>query len=758
MPTFELTSPEGKTYRIDGPDGATKDQAFQILQSRIGGASSGAKKSPMSADQYMAKADDARKDIQPPGFMDSLNQSVSEFEHHPLDQAAKASGTVLDKPFGAANVAFSTGAQFVPAFGAGVADMFHADKARDFFDRQTLSLAPMTQTGRDYQQKFGDFIHESGIEGLAPEFGSGVNAARQAPSVARQAGRLAAPIVDRGGDMAASAIAAGQRAGTSALRAPGVAVDTARGAINDVRGTAIPPARQAAAASGREALESAAAQQDSLAASEAAHAQNLEKLRTNLNQHLEQPRSNSAGEAVPNLENQGATTDTTYKAAIKSGIDARKTATKPLYDQAEADGAALEASGSSPDISTARAPLFKLKTLVKDTPLESEVDGMLSSVGQGSKKVVAQPAQRTVSPGEMARLKRQVMDQVDAEALAGKKTAGRYDELMREKLAPPKAPEIQKTFDPRAPTAPEPVQGKNFKQLVFTARYFRDMQATGEMNGFSSEITHAYGEAADAIDASLKQFVPAYEQASSTYRKLSEPLVSLSTRLGKVFNDTEGGLQGNRYPKTAPLNLPAKVFGNSVNRQIFEDAIAGGQGVTGTARDQAKALVDKMTENWILADTKEMSGESAGAHLAAPKMQATLSSVPKVAERLSTRFEARAALEQRSAKLAEDAKAAQGRAAQAKEASNKMKTDIDMADTLNAMPDAASKEKAFQGYMNALARERSAGLIDPAKYKATMDLVSRANTLAERTRLARKIAGRIAGLGTAVFIGSEVMK
>jgi len=268
MPTFELTSPEGKTYRIDGPDGATKDQAFQILQSRIGGASSGAKKSPMSADQYMAKADDARKDIQPPGFMDSLNQSVSEFEHHPLDQAAKASGTVLDKPFGAANVAFSTGAQFVPAFGAGVADMFHADKARDFFDRQTLSLAPMTQTGRDYQQKFGDFIHESGIEGLAPEFGSGVNAARQAPSVARQAGRLAAPIVDRGGDMAASAIAAGQRAGTSALRAPGVAVDTARGAINDVRGTAIPPARQAAAASGREALESAAAQQDSLAASE----------------------------------------------------------------------------------------------------------------------------------------------------------------------------------------------------------------------------------------------------------------------------------------------------------------------------------------------------------------------------------------------------------------------------------------------------------------------------------------------------------
>jgi len=37
MPTFEFTSPEGKKYSVDGPDGATKEQAFQILQSQIGG-------------------------------------------------------------------------------------------------------------------------------------------------------------------------------------------------------------------------------------------------------------------------------------------------------------------------------------------------------------------------------------------------------------------------------------------------------------------------------------------------------------------------------------------------------------------------------------------------------------------------------------------------------------------------------------------------------------------------------------------------
>jgi hypothetical protein len=35
MPTFEFTSPEGQKYSIDGPDGATRDEAFKMLQMRI---------------------------------------------------------------------------------------------------------------------------------------------------------------------------------------------------------------------------------------------------------------------------------------------------------------------------------------------------------------------------------------------------------------------------------------------------------------------------------------------------------------------------------------------------------------------------------------------------------------------------------------------------------------------------------------------------------------------------------------------------
>ena len=36
MPTFELTSPSGKKYRITGPDGSTQEQAYQTLQQHLG--------------------------------------------------------------------------------------------------------------------------------------------------------------------------------------------------------------------------------------------------------------------------------------------------------------------------------------------------------------------------------------------------------------------------------------------------------------------------------------------------------------------------------------------------------------------------------------------------------------------------------------------------------------------------------------------------------------------------------------------------
>ena len=38
MPKFEFTSPEGKQYEIEGPDGSTKEQAFDVLQTQLSGS------------------------------------------------------------------------------------------------------------------------------------------------------------------------------------------------------------------------------------------------------------------------------------------------------------------------------------------------------------------------------------------------------------------------------------------------------------------------------------------------------------------------------------------------------------------------------------------------------------------------------------------------------------------------------------------------------------------------------------------------
>lgn len=56
MPTFDFTSPEGKTYSVEGPDGATQEQAFQILQTQLGAAAKPAESSPSSSIGGVAKS------------------------------------------------------------------------------------------------------------------------------------------------------------------------------------------------------------------------------------------------------------------------------------------------------------------------------------------------------------------------------------------------------------------------------------------------------------------------------------------------------------------------------------------------------------------------------------------------------------------------------------------------------------------------------------------------------------------------------
>lgn len=89
MPTFEFTSPDGKTYEVQGPDGATQEQAFQMLQQQIGAA---------------PQAQEAPQQEKP------VSQALGAYQGlmKPLDNAAKALEAGLQSlgvPTGAVNSA-----------------------------------------------------------------------------------------------------------------------------------------------------------------------------------------------------------------------------------------------------------------------------------------------------------------------------------------------------------------------------------------------------------------------------------------------------------------------------------------------------------------------------------------------------------------------------------------------------------------------------------------------------------------------------
>lgn len=88
MPKFTFTSPEGKTYDVEGPDGATKEQAFSILQQRLGPNGAGAP----SAAPGGTGAPAAKPDPQSiAGFIGgNLSKGVADVAGLPVDLANSA--------------------------------------------------------------------------------------------------------------------------------------------------------------------------------------------------------------------------------------------------------------------------------------------------------------------------------------------------------------------------------------------------------------------------------------------------------------------------------------------------------------------------------------------------------------------------------------------------------------------------------------------------------------------------------------------
>lgn len=170
MPDFTFTSPEGKNYTVSGPPGATKEQAFQILQAQIAAPRQGT---------------DTVPELTPEGGV----------KHQEVEPDTSG---VLDRLFGAGEAGLSMAtAPFGVAAGtlAGASDMLGGalggtGKAVPAFKQAAsqFTYAPRSEKGKEYLGKAANFM--SAMPPIVPELPA-MGAAARAAGEASGAGRLA---------------------------------------------------------------------------------------------------------------------------------------------------------------------------------------------------------------------------------------------------------------------------------------------------------------------------------------------------------------------------------------------------------------------------------------------------------------------------------------------------------------------------------------------------------------------------------------
>jgi len=116
MPDFTLTSPEGKSYTVSGPEGATKEQAFQVLQQQLSaGTAKEATPEPTAPTDRKGRMDAAIKGLKPDLKMDEAGKPVPT---PTVKSALEAIGTstAFGGALGAASPEILTGAGYALSF------------------------------------------------------------------------------------------------------------------------------------------------------------------------------------------------------------------------------------------------------------------------------------------------------------------------------------------------------------------------------------------------------------------------------------------------------------------------------------------------------------------------------------------------------------------------------------------------------------------------------------------------------------------
>lgn len=191
MPAFTFTSPEGKQYTVNGPDGATKEQAFQVLQQQLAGGTAQAA-GPDDVPQTDASGHYVPGPKPAAPADPSLVDRIIGGGETALALATGATGGTLGTIAGTAKGLFNsvrngtfgtaTGAdQVEQAAGAGAA---------------ALTYQPRTQAGQDYTQATGDALNAALPVAVMPELAAVGAGAKTAANTIRETAKNTAPALD----------------------------------------------------------------------------------------------------------------------------------------------------------------------------------------------------------------------------------------------------------------------------------------------------------------------------------------------------------------------------------------------------------------------------------------------------------------------------------------------------------------------------------------------------------------------------------
>jgi hypothetical protein len=189
MPTFEFTSPEGVKYSVEGPEGATQEQAFAILQQQLGTPN-------REVDPSVPRVDVTGHyvpDQQPAAPADpSLIDKIKGIGETALSLATGATGGTLGMLGGA--LGGLAGAVATGEFGTpqGMAKIEQA--AGD--GAHALTYEPRTQTGQQYTQAAGEALNSVLPVTLMPELAAAGAGARAGVNAVRETARNTAPALD----------------------------------------------------------------------------------------------------------------------------------------------------------------------------------------------------------------------------------------------------------------------------------------------------------------------------------------------------------------------------------------------------------------------------------------------------------------------------------------------------------------------------------------------------------------------------------